>query len=102
MRPTAYRHNARGLRDRQPFEGVRMKAGALFAAGHSQAEVARMLGVARQNVRQPLARPLASGRSRGVAQRRPRARRPRASVGALSHCGLVVSRRRAWKAPPRV
>jgi transposase len=50
MRPTAYRRNARGLRDRQAFEGVRMQAGALFAAGHSQAEVARTLGVARQNV----------------------------------------------------
>jgi transposase len=50
MRPTAYRRNARGLPDRQAFEGVRMQAGALFAAGHSQAEVARQLGVARQNV----------------------------------------------------
>jgi transposase len=50
MRPTAYRRNARGLGDRQAFEGVRMQAGALFAAGHSQAEVARTLGVARQNV----------------------------------------------------
>ena len=50
MRPTAYRRNARGLRDRQAFERVRMQAGALFAAGHSQAEVARQLGVARQNV----------------------------------------------------
>ena len=49
MRPTAYRRNARGLRDRQAFEGVRMQAGALFAAGRSQAEVARTLGVARQN-----------------------------------------------------
>jgi transposase len=50
MRPTAYRRNARGLRDRQAFEGVRMQAGALFAAGHAQAEVAQQLGVARQNV----------------------------------------------------
>jgi putative transposase len=50
MRPTAYRGNARGLRDRQAFEGVRLQAGALFAAGHSQAVVARTLGVARQNV----------------------------------------------------
>ena len=50
MRPTAYRRNARGLRDRQAFEGVRMQAGALFAANHAQAEVARTLGVARQNV----------------------------------------------------
>jgi transposase len=50
MRPTAYRRNARGLVDRQAFEGVRMQAGALFAAGHSQAEVARTLGVARQSV----------------------------------------------------
>jgi transposase len=50
MRPTAYRRNARGLRDRQAFEGVRMQAGALFAAGHSRAQVAHRLGVARQNV----------------------------------------------------
>ena len=50
MRPTAYRRNARGLRDRQAFEAVRMQAGTLFAAGRSQAEVSRTLGVARQNV----------------------------------------------------
>jgi transposase len=50
MRPTAYRRNARGLRDRQAFEGVRMQAGALFAAGRSQAQVAHQLGVARQVV----------------------------------------------------
>jgi transposase len=50
MRPTAYRRNARGLRDRQAFEAIRMQAGALFAAGRTQAEVARQLGVARQNV----------------------------------------------------
>jgi transposase len=49
MRPTAYRRNARGLRDRQAFEHVRMQAGALFAAGHSQADVACTLGVSRQN-----------------------------------------------------
>jgi len=49
MRPTAYRRNARGLRDRQAFEHIRMQAGALFAAGHTQAEVAHQLGVARQN-----------------------------------------------------
>src|SRR6266511_1522911 len=46
MRPTAYRRNARGLGDRQAFEGVRMHAGALFAAGRSQAEVARTTGYA--------------------------------------------------------
>jgi transposase len=50
MRPTAYRRNARGLRDRQAFEHIRMRAGALFAAGHAQAQVAHQLGVARQNV----------------------------------------------------
>ena len=50
MRPTAYRRNACGLRDRQAFEHIRMQAGALFAAGRSQVEVARQLGVARQNV----------------------------------------------------
>jgi hypothetical protein len=50
MRPNAYRRNARGLRDRQAFEGVRLQAGQLFAAGHTQAQVAYQLGVARQNV----------------------------------------------------
>jgi hypothetical protein len=43
MRPTAYRRNARGLRDRQAFERVRLQAGELFAAGRSQAVVARQL-----------------------------------------------------------
>src|SRR4029450_3193123 len=51
MGPTAYRRNARGLRDRQAFEQVRMQAGELFAAGRSQAEVAHQLGVSRQNAR---------------------------------------------------
>jgi transposase len=50
MRPTAYRRNARGLGDRQAFEAIRLQAGALFAVGYSQAQVARTLGVARQNV----------------------------------------------------
>jgi transposase len=50
MRPTAYRRNARGLRDRQAFEHVRLQAGELFAAGSSQAQVAHQLGVARQVV----------------------------------------------------
>jgi transposase len=50
MRPTAYRRNARGLRDRQACDHIRMQAGALFAAGRSQAGVAHQLGVARQNV----------------------------------------------------
>jgi transposase len=49
MRPTAYRRNARGLRDRQAFERVRLQAGALFAAGRSQTEVTHQLGVSRQN-----------------------------------------------------
>ena len=44
MRPTAYRRNARGLRDRQAFEHIRMQAGALFAADRSQAQVAHQLG----------------------------------------------------------
>jgi transposase len=50
MPPTAYRRNARGLRDRQALERVRLQAGELFAAGRSQAQVAHQLGVARQNV----------------------------------------------------
>ena len=41
MGPTAHRRNARGPRDRQAFEHVRMQAGVLFAAGRSQAHVAR-------------------------------------------------------------
>jgi hypothetical protein len=51
---TACRRNARGLRDRRAFEHVRMRAGALFAAGRSQAEVDRILGVAAE--RQPFDR----------------------------------------------
>jgi hypothetical protein len=50
MRPTAYRRNAPGPRDRQAFEHIGMQAGALFAVGCSQAEVANHLGVARQKV----------------------------------------------------
>ena len=76
MRPTAYRRNARGLRDRQAFEGVRMQAGALFAAGHSQAQVAHQLGVARQNVSRWHARWRAGGlealRSAGPTGSAPR------------------------------
>jgi transposase len=73
MRPTAYRRNARGPKDRQAFERVRMQAGALFAAGHSQAQVARTLGVARQNVSRWHARWRQSGLQalRCAAQRRP-------------------------------
>jgi transposase-like protein len=70
MRPTAYRRNARGLRDRRAFEGVRMQAGALFAAGHAQAEVARELGVARQNISRWHAR-WRQGGLEALAQRRP-------------------------------
>jgi transposase len=76
MRPTAYRRNARGLRDRQAFEGVRMRAGALFAAGRSQAEVANQLGVARQVVSRWHARWRAGGldalRSAGPTGSAPR------------------------------
>src|SRR5829696_8227205 len=76
MRPTAYRRNARGLRDRQAFERVRLQAGALFAAGCSQAEVARELGVARQNASRWHARWRAGGqealRSAGPTGHAPR------------------------------
>src|ERR671913_54795 len=76
MRPTAYRRNARGLRDRQAFEAVRMQAGALFAAGHAQAEVAHQLGVARLNVSRWHARWQAGGlnalRSAGPTGQAPR------------------------------
>ena len=76
MRPTAYRRNARGPRDRQAFEQIRMQAGTLFAAGHSQAEVAHQLGVARQNVSRWHARWQAGGlnalRSAGPTGQAPR------------------------------
>jgi transposase len=78
MRPTAYRRNARGLRDRQAFEDVRMQAGALFAAGHTQAEVARQLGVARQNVSRWHARWQAGGLE-ALASRGPTGPAPRLS-----------------------
>jgi transposase len=78
MRPTAYRRNARGLRDRQAFEGVRMQAGALFATGHTQAEVARQLGVARQNVSRWPARWQAGGLE-ALASRGPTGPAPRLS-----------------------
>jgi transposase len=76
MRPTAYRRNARGLRDRQAFEGVRMQAGALFAAGRSQAEV--QLGMARQNVSRWHARWQAGGPN-ALASRGPTGPDPRLS-----------------------
>jgi transposase len=78
MRPTAYRRNARGLRDRQAFERVRMQAGELFAAGHSQAEVARTLGVARQNVSRWHAQWQTSG-SEGLRSAGPTGPTPRLS-----------------------
>jgi len=76
MRPTAYRRNARGLRDRQAFERVGMQAGALVAAGHCQAQVAHQLGVARQVVSRWHARWQAGGpealRSAGATGSAPR------------------------------
>jgi transposase len=84
MRPTAYRRNARGLRDRQALEAVRMQAGALFAAGHSQAQVARTLGVARQNTSRWHARWQAGGpdalRSAGPTGQAPRLADPQLAV----------------------
>jgi transposase len=78
MRPPVYRRNARGLRDRQAFEQVRMQAGQLFAAGRSQAEVARTLGVARQNVSRWHAR-WQSGGLPALASRGPTGPTPRLS-----------------------
>jgi transposase len=78
MRPTAYRRNAHGLRDRQAFERIRLQAGELFAAGRSQAEVARDLGVAPAEC-QPLACLLARWRAGRIAQRRPNRACPRLS-----------------------
>ena len=82
MRPTAYRRNARGLRDRQAFEGVRMQAGALFAAGHTQAEVARTLGVARQNASRWYAQ-WRQGGLQALASRGPTGYAPRLSEQQL-------------------
>jgi len=83
MRPTAYRRNARGPRDRQAFEGVRLQAGALFAAGHTQAEVAQQLGVARQNVSRWHARWQAGGLD-ALASRGPTGQAPRLSDTQLA------------------
>jgi transposase len=82
MRPTAYRRNARGLRDRQAFEHVRMQAGALFAAGRSQAQVARELGVARQVVSRWHARWQAGGLP-ALASHGPTGSAPRLSDAQL-------------------
>ena len=82
MRPTAYRRNARGLRDRQAFEAVRVQAGALFAAGRSQAQVARQLGVARQNVSRWHALWRAGG-LQALASRGPTGYAPRLSQAQL-------------------
>jgi transposase len=78
MKPTAYRRNARGLRDRQAFERVRMQAGELFTAGRSQAEVAHHLGVARQNASRWHARWQAGG-LQALVSRGPTGTAPRLS-----------------------
>ena len=78
MGPTAYRRNARGLRDRQAFEHIRMQAGQLFAAGHTHAEVAGTLSVARQNVSRWHARWQAGG-LQALASRGPTGPDPRLS-----------------------
>jgi transposase len=83
MRPIAYRRNARGLRDRQAFEHVRMQAGQLFAAGHSQAQVAHQLGVARQNASRWHARWQAGGLA-ALASRGPTGSAPRLSEQQLA------------------
>ena len=89
MRPTAYRRNARGLRDRQAFEHIRMQAGALFAVGRSQAEVARALGVARQNVSRWHALWRASGRE-ALASRGPTGPAPRLSNQQLHDLEMAL------------
>jgi hypothetical protein len=61
----------RCLRDRQALEHIRMQAGALFATGRSQAEVARTLGVAGQNVSRWLARWVAEDWPQDPPQRPP-------------------------------
>ena len=61
------------LAGRQAFEHIRMQAGALFATGRSQAEVARTLGVARQNVSRWPARWQAGGLQALASRRSHRA-----------------------------
>jgi transposase len=96
MRPTVYRRNGRGLRDRQGFEQVRMQAGALFAAGRCQAEVARELGVARQTSApgtpagkragwRRCAAPARPGTPRGLSERELAAIRQALRQGARAH-----------------
>jgi hypothetical protein len=82
MRPTTYHRSARGLRDRQAFEGVRMQAGALFAASHAQPQVARQLGVVRQNVSRQHARWCQGG----LAARCEAPARPGLAVPRLAGC----------------
>src|SRR4029453_12055137 len=89
MRPTAYRRNARGLRERQAFEGARMQAGVLFAAGHSQAEGARTLGVARQNVSRWHVRWQAVGVN-ALASRGPTGQDPRLSEAQRAAIGQAL------------
>jgi transposase len=89
MRPTAYRRNARGPRDRQAFEAVRLQAGALCAAGHAQAEVARTLGVARQNVSRWHARWPAGG-LQALASRGPTGPDPRLSEAQRAAIGQAL------------
>src|SRR6266511_6096468 len=60
-----------------------MQAGALFAAGRSQAEVARTLGVARQNVSRWHARWQAGG-LQALASRGPTGTAPRLSEQQLA------------------
>jgi hypothetical protein len=62
MRPTAYRRNARGLRDRQAFEHVRMQAGALRAVERDERAIARW--VAEDWPSHPGQRPSPPGRHR--------------------------------------
>ena len=83
MRPTADRRNARGPRDRQAFEAVRMQAGVLFAAGHAQTDVARQPGVARQNVSRWHARWQAGGLN-ALASRGPTGPAPRLDTQQLA------------------
>ena len=89
MRPTAYRRNARGPRDRHAFERVRMQAGELFAAGNSQAEVAYRLGVARQNVSRWQAR-WRSGGPQGLRSAGPTGPAPRLSDAQLTAIDLAL------------
>jgi hypothetical protein len=98
-RAAAYRRNARGPRDSQAFERIRLDAGELFAAGRSQAEVAHHLGVSRQNASRWHARWRSDGQD-ALAEARAEALAWRARGSAQGSTGPGWPSCAAWPASP--